>query len=130
MKLQLIRTYKGEKYTIGKLYIGGVFFSDVLEDAVRDVKIKGITAIPSGTYTIILTMSNRFKKILPLLLSVPNYEGVRIHSGNDETDTEGCLLVGQNKEKGKVLNSRVTMDKLMDIFNTRIGGEQITIEIK
>lgn len=84
MKLELYRKFLGKDYTIGKLFINGEYFCDTLEDTVRPEgeKILGKTAIPYGTYDIILTMSPKFKRILPLLLNVPNFEGVRIHSGN------------------------------------------------
>ena len=126
MKLELKRVALKDTYTIGKLYIDGVFFSDTIEDKVRDVKIKGITAIPYGTYKVVLSLSNRFKKVLPLLVSVPGFEGVRIHAGNTSEDTEGCILVGENKGVGKVINSRKTMDKLMPILES---AENITITI-
>ena len=116
MKLKLKRIFKGEKYTIGRLYIDDVFFCDVLEDKVRDLskeeKVLGQTAIPEGTYKIIINYSNRFKRDLPLLLNVPQFEGIRIHPGNTEVDTHGCLLVGINSQKGKVTQSRITFDKL------------------
>ena len=116
MKLKLKRIFKGEKYTIGRLYIDDVFFCDVLEDKVRDLskeeKVWGQTAIPEGTYKIIINYSNRFKRDLPLLLNVPQFEGIRIHPGNTEVDTHGCLLVGINSQKGKVTQSRITFDKL------------------
>ena len=116
MKLKLKRIFKGEKYTIGRLYIDDVFFCDILEDKVRDLskeeKVWGQTAIPEGTYKIIINYSNRFKRDLPLLLNVPQFEGIRIHPGNTEVDTHGCLLVGINSQKGKVTQSRITFDKL------------------
>lgn len=118
-KLILHRKFKGSEYTIGKLYrVSGkseVYICDILEDTVRNsitttinrfIKIYGKTAIPYGTYEITRTYSNRFKKILPLLLNVPHYEGIRIHPGNTAADTEGCLLPGLNTVKGKVLESR------------------------
>lgn len=118
MKLTVKRTFKGNAYTIGKLYIDGRYFCDTLEDVVRPtgVKVYGQTAIPAGQYDCELTYSPRFKRILPLLKDVPNFEGVRIHSGNTASDSEGCILVGENKVKGKVLNSRVTLQKLLDIL--------------
>ena len=116
MKITLKRIFKGNQYTIGKLYIDGEYFCDTLEDAVRPEKIKNETAIPAGTYDVILNMSNRFKKILPLLLKVPNYEGVRIHSGNTKEDTSGCILVGENKVKGQVINSKQKMNELMKLL--------------
>jgi len=130
MNLLLKRTYKGTDYTIGKLYIDGVYFCDTLEDAVRTVKIKHETAIPEGTYQVVITMSARFKKLMPLLLNVPNFEGIRIHSGNTKEDTSGCLLVGENKEKGKVINSRLTFVKLFALIQDalRVGDVWITIQ--
>jgi len=116
MKLKLTRVFKAETYTISRLYIDGEFFCDVLEDKVRDLskedKVWGQTAIPSGIYKIVITYSNRFKRDLPLLLNVPQFEGIRIHPGNTAVDTHGCLLVGMNTEKGKVTQSRITFDRL------------------
>ena len=93
MKLKLIRTWYADTYTIGKLYIDGVYFADTLEDKNRDVdkngifnngekKVYGKTCITFGTYKVILSMTSKFKKILPLLLNVPQFDGIRIHSGN------------------------------------------------
>ena len=72
----------------------------------------GKTAIPTGIYPVTITYSPKFKKNLPLLLNVKGYEGVRIHQGNTDKDTLGCILVGQNKQVGKVLNSRKMFDIL------------------
>ena len=130
MKLKLVRTFKGADYTIGKLFVDGGFLTNSLEDPVRPEKIKGITAISAGTYKVIMTMSKRFGKVMPLLLDVPNFEGVRIHSGNTAADTEGCILVGKNTEKGKVLNSRMWAKLLyMDIEKHIKAGETVEIEI-
>lgn len=127
MLLKLQRVFKGDDYTIGKLYIDGKYFCDTLEDAIRNKKIKGKTAIPAGTYTVVLTISNRFKRLLPLLLSVPQFEGVRIHSGNTIDDTEGCILVGENKVKGRVINSRLWESRLMEKLTT---ADKIKLEIE
>lgn len=138
MKLLLKRIYFNPTYTIGKLFINGLYFCDVLEDVNRDsnkdgdlqdegeAKVYGKTAIPFGTYKVVLTMSNRFKKVLPLLIDVPEFEGIRIHEGNDSEDTHGCLLVGENKVKGKVINSASTMKKLMATLRR---SKNIQIEI-
>ena len=126
MKLKLQRIFKGNNYTIGSLFIDGEFFCNTLEDAVRDKKIKHETAIPAGTYEVKLTLSARFGKILPILLNVPNFEGIRIHAGNTISDTSGCILVGENKIKGRVINSQLTMAKLMDKLK---GVTNIQIEI-
>jgi hypothetical protein len=133
MKLELYRKFLGKDYTIGKLYINGDYFCDVLEDTVRPegVKLYGKTAIPYGTYDIILTYSPRFKQKLPLLLNVPNFEGIRIHSGNIHEHTEGCLLVGYNKKKGMVLDSKKTLSNLMYKLNIANDiKEKVYIEIK
>jgi hypothetical protein len=129
MKLNLKRIYFAPTYTIGKLYVDGVKFCDVLEDKVREdgIKIYGQTAIPEGSYNVIMTMSNRFKKVLPLIQNVPNFEGIRIHAGNTAEDTHGCLLVGINDEKGRVNHSRETMSKLM-VMLEKADKIEITIE--
>lgn len=128
MEIQVNRIARKDDYTIGRMSLNGEYFCDTLEDTDRGLnstmsldeilakKRKGITAIPTGKYDVILTFSPRFKRVLPLLLSVKGYEGVRIHAGNTAEDTEGCLLVGENKEKGKVLNSRATLEKLMSVL--------------
>lgn len=114
MKITVKRTFKGPEYTIGKLYIDDAYFCDTLEDTVRSIKIAGKTAIPAGTYKVKKTMSPRFKTILPEILNVPNFTGVRIHSGNTAKDTDGCLLLGLNKAKGAVLCSKNAMAFFMD----------------
>lgn len=128
MEFVLIRKYLGDTYTIGHLYIDGIFFCNILEDKVRDTnkdgdlndvgeqKVYGQTAIPYGTYKIIITMSNRFKRRLPLLVNVPGFEGIRIHPGNTQVDTHGCLLPGVNTEKGKVTSSKDTFDRLFKLM--------------
>jgi len=128
MKLKLTRIAKKPTYTIGKLYIDGKYFSDTLEDTVRPsgMKIPGQTAIPDGIYKVIMSMSNRFKRTLPEILNVPNFSGIRIHRGNTDKDTEGCILVGENKEVGKVLNSTQTEQELVLLLKNE---KNITIEI-
>jgi len=142
MKLELKRKALMDTYTIGDLFLNDVFFCNVLEDTVRDLnkdgdldekgeeKVYGQTAIPYGTYTIDLTHSNRFKKILPLLENVKGFEGIRIHPGNTAVDTHGCLLVGNNTEKGMVTDSRKVFEKLMiRLVDAHEMKETITIKI-
>ena len=129
MNLTLNRIFRGPDYTIGKLYIDGHYFCDTLEDPVRTLpascpntsegilcacpeKVYARTAIPAGTYKVTMQFSPRFKRVLPLLHDVPHFLGVLIHSGNDPGDAAGCILVGHNKVKGKVLESRAVSDKL------------------
>lgn len=128
MKLLLKRIALKDNYTIGKLYIDDKYFCDTLEDAVRDVKIKHQTAIPKGIYKVTLTASPRFKRILPRLHDVPEFTGVLIHRGNTIDDTSGCILVGENKKKGMVLNSTKYEVELVTIL-TKSNSKNITIEI-
>lgn len=127
MIVKVVRTFKGPEYTIGKLYIDGAYFCDTLEDVVRKPgeKIYGKTAIPSGMYRVRKTYSPRFKKVLPEILEVEGFSGVRIHAGNTAKDTEGCILLGLNKVKGSVINSQNAvaffMDKTPDEFDLVIG---------
>lgn len=131
MKLLLKRIARNPKYTIGRLYVNGVYFADTLEDADREVKIKGETCIPEGTYRIDWTLSARFGKPMPLLLDVPNFRGVRIHSGNTPEDTEGCILVGKNTIKGQVTQSRAYTRLLYDLIQEALemNEEEVTIKI-
>lgn len=141
MKLTLKRIALRPTYTIGKLYIDDAYFCDSLEDTVRDTnksgkfdngeqKIKGKTAIPYGTYEIKWTYSPRFKKYTPQLMNVPSFEGIRVHAGNTSADTEGCLILGENKQVGKVLNSRATINKFYPIIKEACSNGKVTIEIK
>ena len=143
MELNVKRIARKDGYTIGRLFINNEYFCDTLEDTDRGLsstmqvneilakKVKGQTAIPTGKYDVILTFSPRFKRVLPLLLSVKGYEGVRVHAGNTNKDTEGCLLVGENKAKGQVINSRATLEKLMSILlECEKRKEKVTILIE
>ena len=141
MKLTLKRIALRPTYTIGRLYVDGNYFCDTLEDTVRDLdkdgkfhngekKVYAKTAIPYGTYEIKWTYSPRFKKYTPQLMNVPSFEGIRIHAGNTSADTEGCLLLGENKQVGKVLNSRATINKFYPLIKKACSNGKVTIEIK
>lgn len=129
-------------YTIGKMYIDETYFCDTLEDRVRDkdksgkfdngeTKVYGESAIPYGRYKVVVNMSPRFKRELPLLLDVPHFEGIRIHRGNTNKDSSGCILVGENKVKGKVINSTPYEQKLVAILKeAQNKGEDIWITIE
>ena len=131
MILTLRRIAFKETYTIGKLYVDGNYFSDVVEDKDRGLddsmtvdeikkkKVYGETAIPYGMYKVKITYSPKFKKNLPLVEGVKGFEGIRIHSGNTAKDSLGCIIVGKNKKVGMVLDSRATMEKLMKLLNTK-----------
>lgn len=130
LKIEIKRVAEKADYTIGHLYIEGQYYCDTLEDAVRPEKIQGKTNIPEGTYKVVMTMSNRFKKIMPLLLDVPNYAGVRIHSGNTAKDTEGCILLGKNTQIGMVTDSRLWVKAFYSKLNVYIAdGYKISLTI-
>ena len=151
MGIQICRQHKTDKYTIGNLLIDGKFFCNTLEDKDRGLndkmslseisikKVKAETAIPKGTYEVSLsTISPRFSKNpfyyninggrVPRILNVKGFDGVLIHAGNDADDTEGCILVGYNKVKGKVIDSRDTYAKLYKILQSSKDKITLTIE--
>lgn len=153
MKLRLVRKWKKEEYTIGQLYVDGVFFSNTIEDKDRglsqnmttskilSIKKPGITAIPVGTYTITLAVqSQKYRKsksmmefcnaYMPRLVNVPGYSGVLIHPGNSASDTEGCIIPGKNDKIGWVSNStQCFKDLYKRMKEASRKGEKITIEI-
>lgn len=153
MNLKVKRIYKGEYYTIGKLYINGQYFCDTIEDKdrkldnnmpehlIESMKVYGQTAIPTGTYIIDMnTESPKFKNRswakpyggkLPRLIGVKGFEGILIHVGNTQHDSLGCILVGYNKIKGNVLNSTACFQQLMPILlKAHLTGEVITITVE
>jgi len=132
MKLKVERKYLKEEYTVGNLYIdyedgrGPIFFCNTLEDKVRDfnkdgdldepgeTKVYGKTAIPYGKYQFVIANSPRFKRELPLLLNVKGFSGIMIHGGTTAEDSLGCILIGLNKVKGKLLECQFYLSMLMD----------------
>jgi hypothetical protein len=152
MELTLKRIALRDTYTIGKLYINGEYECDTLEDTVRDLnkngvfdngeqKVYGKTAIPYGTYEVTMNVqSPKFSKksayswcngYLPRLLNVPSFDGILIHGGNTPEDTYGCILVGQNKVVGKVINSMDSLKKLCTTLKVAsLNKEKITIKIE
>ena len=148
MELILKRIAKRKTYTIGRLYIReqvmdeylpgyeNKYFCDTLEPTWRDYehgayKVKGRSAIPEGRYAVVISYSPKFKQWLPILLGVPKFVGIRIHAGNTAKDTEGCILVGKNREVGKVLDSRKWLYELKQkIVEAKDKGEAVWITIK
>lgn len=116
MLLELKRIAYKTDYTIGNLYIDGLYFCDTLEDPVRKNKIFGKTAIPAGTYRVTLSWSPKFKRVLPMLHDVPKFTGIRMHRGNTAKDTHGCPLVGENKRPGMVINSTKYEEALVKLM--------------
>jgi len=143
MDLKLTRKIFTEKSTVGAFEINGQFYCSMLEDkdrgltnemSVNDiakVKVQNLTCIPYGTYEVVISYSNNFKKQLPLLVGVKGFEGIRIHSGNTDADSRGCLLVGTYdlRQPDFVSNSKKTMDKLMLILLEALTKEKIFITI-
>ena len=152
MELILKRIAKRKTYTIGRLYIReqvmdeylpgteDKYFCDTLEPTWRDYangayKVKGRSAIPEGRYAVVISWSPKFKQWLPILLGGPEFnrkwQGIRIHAGNTAKDTEGCILVGKNREVGKVLDSRKWLYELKQkIVEVKDKGEAVWITIK
>lgn len=153
MQLTVKRSYRGNDYTVGHLYIDGKFFCDTMEDTdrglnqrmpltqIKSIKVKGKTCIPYGTYVVSMNIvspkySNyakypyalAVKGKMPRLLDVPGFDGVLIHPGTTANDTDGCLLVGENKAKGKLINSQVTWKRLCQVLlGASKRKEKITI---
>lgn len=143
MKLLLKRKYKARNYTIGDLSVDGHFFCHTIEDTVRELpelcpdtragrqcrcqgKVYTRTAIPAGTYQVTMKYSPRFKRVLPYLHDVPHFLGILIHSGNTEADSAGCIIVGRNSVKGKVTESRRTLEALISLLDKE---KSVEIEI-
>ena len=143
MELKLIREHFNERETIGKLYVNDVLFSytleptfrglnsDMSEDEIRRQKIYGVTAIPEGSYHVILTFSKRFQKILPELLHVKGFTGVRIHAGNYAKNTQGCILLGNYNGGNYVTESQQYIEKLVKMMQGSINDDEgVTITIE
>ena len=141
MKLELKRIALKDKYTIGKLYIDGIYFCDTIEDKVIDLnkngkfddgfdKVPSETAIPYGVYHVIVNYSPKFKRELPRLLNVPYFEGILIHNGRTQDNSSGCIIVGKNTIVGQVTDSTNYMNVLTDrIKAAQENGDIVIIEI-
>lgn len=141
MVLKLVRSIRTPTTTLGKLYVDDIFNCWTLEDIDRELKssmplkeiekkkIKALTAIPTGTYEIVINYSPRFKRQLPLLLNVPGYVGIRIHPGNNSQHTEGCILVGEYLNDNYIKNSTVTFNKLFTLLQNTSKKEKIYITV-
>jgi len=141
MKLELKRIALKPNYTVGKLFINGTYYCDTIEDKVIDLnkngkfddglnKVMHQTAIPYGTFKVVVNYSPKFKRELPRLLDVPYFEGILIHNGSDQNSSSGCIIVGENKTVGKVTNSTFYMNNLTArIKDAQNKGETTTITI-
>lgn len=129
MNLKLRRTTFTSRSTIGELSVDGAFECFTLEDMVRPVKVPGMTAISEGVYIVSVSFSDRFKRPLPEVHDVPNFTGVRIHPGNTDADTEGCVLVGQTEGTDFIGNSRAAFNKLFPKIQAAAQKEKIFLEV-
>lgn len=154
MKLELERRWKKATYTIGRLYVDGVYFCNTLEDKdrgldqtmpdiyIRSRKVYGETAIPTGTYGVSMnTTSPKYAAVswywklchgkMPRLLAVPGFDGILIHPGTTALDTKGCILVGKNTKVGQLTESKATFQKLYKAMAKAYQkGEEISIVIE
>lgn len=138
MELTLTRMAKGKDYTEGRLEVDGIPFCDTLEPTWRDIgwghpgrKVEGRTAIPEGRYPVVITHSPKFGEWLPLLLHVPQFEGIRVHAGNTVRDTAGCILVGCHRKPGTLLDSRLWVYRLKrKIVEAKARGEGVWMVVR
>jgi len=138
MELRLIRDTFTEKSTMGRLYMGEFFECYTLEDKCRELipgswtsftKVAKQTAIPYGTYEVIINYSDRFKRLMPLLINVPDFTGVRIHIGNTDKDTDGCILVGSLTTEDFVKQSQKAYDAFFGKLKSITEKEKVIIHV-
>lgn len=130
MRIKILRSSLWRDYTLGQLFVDGQYLCDTLEHPIREVKVYGKTAIPFGEYQVLVTFSPKFKRRLPLIKNVPNFDGVRIHCGNSLKDTAGCVLVGEwNGGNGLVNSISAEVAVTMKIEQAQRRGESVTLEI-
>lgn len=141
MEISLKRTTKAASFTLGTLSIDGAFFGHTVEDTDRGLtqqthptllkskKVAGKTAIPTGRYGLAMTYSNRFKSVMPEVLNVPSFAGIRIHAGNTAADTEGCILVGIKPTRNGVSSSKLAFARLSKLIKSRAKKEKIFLII-
>jgi Family of unknown function (DUF5675) len=139
MEIVLQREASTRNCTPGTLSINGAFECFTLEDVVREVagqpvalwKVDSKTAIPVGTYQVTIDFSNRFERQMPHVLSVPGFDGIRIHSGNTAADTEGCILLGKQRALDDVMQSRDAFAAFFPKLQAAISaGERVTLTVK
>lgn len=140
MIITITRNNLNKRRSIGKLVMPS-FTCYTLEDTdrglkqdlplegIKAIKVYGKTAIPYGKYEVVVSYSNRFKKMLPLLLNVPGFEGIRIHPGNIAEDTEGCILLGLNKSIDSITSSRIAMSRFMTHLMLHLKSEKVYVEV-
>lgn len=132
MFIKVFRYRYFEDSVIGDMFLDNEFFGFTLEDTPRPqgVKIKHKTAIGEGIYKIAITFSNRFQRKMPLLLDVPLFEGIRVHGGNNENNTSGCILLGENLSGESIHTCSAINKKFINLLiEAEDRGEHNYIEI-
>lgn len=141
MVIRIDRQWKKAEYTISRVFINGNYYGcNALEDTDRGLlqamqitelqrrKIKGKTAIPRGYYDVRITYSQKYKRMMPLVVDVPAFSGIRLHSGNSAKDTEGCILFGKNDKVGWISDSRYWTNKIYNEIERALNrGEKVTL---
>jgi hypothetical protein len=132
MEIKIIRDTFTEISTVGKMYVDGPFYCYTLEDQTREsgVKVAGKTAIPEGRYRVIIDQSKRFKRAMPHILDVPGFEGIRIHTLNRASETEGCIGVGFTRSKDFIGESRLAFNQFFDKLYMGLAKEECWITIE
>ncbi|MEI8134834.1 MAG: DUF5675 family protein [bacterium] len=132
MHLTLVREIYSPMSTIGSLLVDGSFECFTLEDVVRapGIKVPGATAIPTGSYQVIIDYSVRFRRMMPHVLDVPLFEGIRIHSGNTTSDTEGCIILGATRSYNTITRSKIAFDNFFRKLTLGLHSEKVILEIR
>ena len=140
MQVLLTRNWKKPDYTIGRIFVNNAFFSNSMEPTdrglrqdmplaeIKRLKIKNKTAIPTGTYKVMMTWSAKYQKKMPEIMKVPGFDGVRIHPGNYPKDTKGCVLPGENSVRGMVVNSTKYFNQFVSMLEGAGGVATIVIQ--
>lgn len=136
MLCELVRDDAHPLRTFGKWFVDGVYLAETLEDTDRDlesggVKVPGKTAIPRGRYHMRLSISSRFRKVMPEIFTVPGFTGVRVHGGNTEANTEGCPLLGSVREATRISNCAGVNQRLINLMEAaEARGEEIWLDVR
>lgn len=131
IETQIYRYPSTNKTTLGEWWMDDNFFCYTLEDVVREKKIPKITAIPAGRYEIKITKSPKFKQDMPILLNVPGYEGIRVHWGSNSSNTDGCIIVGdETTEDEKILNSKQTYKLFFSKLKKMLKKDRVFVTIE
>lgn len=131
LELTVVREELSSDRTIGLLYMQGCFLGWTLEDTIRGMQHHDDTCIPPGRYKMVITRSKRFNRMLPILLNVPEHEGIRIHGGSHATETNGCILIGGDRSEDQIYNCGPVLEAVMaNLAYAQASGLDSWIEIQ